>query len=100
MEACRTRSQSRCLIALEALVSSSHLHTFRVVRGGRVFETGHTLVLGWAASRLDLYTLAGSLQQLCLSYRERGPRTIVVLTSRPKKELEEALKEAIPEAER
>ena len=74
-----------------ALVEQATLENWErnVAKGGRVYERGHTLVLGWMQSQLDIAVLFKLLSELCLAYRPEGGRTFVMLTSRPKREMEE-----------
>ncbi|GFH27866.1 uncharacterized protein HaLaN_26251 [Haematococcus lacustris] len=63
-----------------------------VRRGTRVFEAGHVLVLGWATSQRDLEVVWKTLEQLTHAYRNDGGATVVVLTQRPKLEMEALIK--------
>ncbi|KAL6749116.1 hypothetical protein V8C86DRAFT_3032280 [Haematococcus lacustris] len=71
-----------------------------VRRGTRVFEAGHVLVLGWATSQRDLEVVWKTLEQLTHAYRNDGGATVVVLTQRPKLEMEALIKRVLPETDR
>ncbi|KAJ9511775.1 hypothetical protein QJQ45_022651, partial [Haematococcus lacustris] len=71
-----------------------------VRRGTRVFEAGHVLVLGWATSQRDLEVVWKTLEQLTHAYRNDGGATVVVLTQRPKLEMEALIKRVLPESDR
>lgn len=84
-----------------ALVQQNVLQTLeeRVLKGGPVFESGHVVVLGWGGSLAEVSMLADLVHRLCLSGSGRT-QTIVVLTQRPKDEMERLLHDAIRSEDR
>lgn len=81
-----------------ALIEQAVLESWErnVAKGGPVFEQGHTVVLGWLQSQLDISVLFKLLQELCLAHRVEGGRAFVILCSRPKMEMEELFRRVLP----
>ncbi|CAG9465137.1 unnamed protein product [Pedinophyceae sp. YPF-701] len=68
--------------------------------GSCVYEKGHTLVLGSLESQIDIAMLYKLLVELCLAYRATGGRPIVVLSHKPKLEIEQQFDSILPQASR
>ncbi|KAK9811837.1 hypothetical protein WJX72_011041 [[Myrmecia] bisecta] len=71
-----------------------------VKQGGRVFETGHIVVLSWGQSQHDIEVVWKILSQICLAYRNEGGRVVVVLSQTAKLEMEEMFWRTVPIEER
>ncbi|KAG2488131.1 hypothetical protein HYH03_013277 [Edaphochlamys debaryana] len=71
-----------------------------VRQGSRVYEQGHVLVLAWCKGQRDFEVLTKLLFQLCQAYRADGGTVVVVLTERPKLEMEAHFRQVLPEPQR
>eukprot|EP00898_Chlorokybus_atmophyticus_P009015 jgi/Chlat1/9114/Chrsp97S09277 len=56
-----------------------------------VVETGHTLILGWSSKIIPL------VKELCVANESEGGRTVVVMSSKPKREMELLFRRAVPD---
>ncbi|KAK9801967.1 hypothetical protein WJX73_003033 [Symbiochloris irregularis] len=70
----------------------------RVSIGSPVYERGHIVILGWMENRRDEEVLWKLLTQLCQAYRNDGGKVIVVMTRKPKLELEATFRRIIPDS--
>ena len=82
--------------SLIGIVSAAFDDKMIQLRKGRslVVETDHTLILGWSP---QLFLI---VEELCLANASRKRATIVILADRDKVEMEEALREQIPDTGR
>uniref|UniRef100_A0A061QST8 Ion channel dmi1-like chloroplastic n=1 Tax=Tetraselmis sp. GSL018 TaxID=582737 RepID=A0A061QST8_9CHLO len=71
-----------------------------VQRGSPVYEEGHILILAWLESALSLNAVWKILLELCDAYRHEGGVRIVVLSDKPKLEMEESFQRFVPESKR
>ncbi|DBA72591.1 TPA: hypothetical protein ACH3X2_010343 [Trebouxia sp. C0005] len=71
-----------------------------VQRGSQVYEEGHILVLGFCDNQRDEELIWKILSQVCLAYRNGEPKVVVVMSQRPKLEMEATFRRIIPGEQR
>ncbi|KAG2488904.1 hypothetical protein HYH03_012534 [Edaphochlamys debaryana] len=71
-----------------------------VRQGSAVYEEGHVLVLAWCKGQRDFEVLTKLLYQLCQAYRSDGGTVVVVMSERPKLEMEATFRRTLPEPQR
>jgi len=71
-----------------------------VARGSNVYDDGHMVVLAWVESALSMNTVWKVLAELCEAHKPDGGTRVVVLSNKPKLEMERQFAEFIPVSHR